>query len=588
MAKTTEPKRLLLRWSDHVPASDVQDPLGLGLRGSARLASNLLFCVTSITPRARYFSFIPWCVFDFQRRERGRSFSEGLRNAIVFRERALTLGCIAHHNGKPCVGGALVGSERASKWFALNNSVATFAKQPLDFAKIPALAAYFNSLVNLGCFITDEERKDVEDVEGSRQAEFTFDDIELSPLGQDLAEAYDAMIGALPAVEMLSTPKRECSVESLVAWGKRGGLCEVASEESRDRQLLRDVFFARLSTKGPSHQFRKESLLLILELAKQLAPQESPLNNLNFATATYFDAVLGSDGTLTRIDWPDGLRGIATRWRMFYFHYYMGVALEGMLAWLVTRLSDKGVAGGTIAGLTAGLNSKTLSKQLGALLDVEISSKVGEMTPGEVVHLFGVEAPQLSLEASATLDDAIQLDSPLAEPNLEAAIRDQRYLDSDAGLVVPVILLSLTLARFTRWEQTDFGYWLAGQATDAYRDLIPPVVLNGLVHRLGNWWECSLSDITQAVLSRFVVEQHLSMSYERSSSGDRCLLQTDGLDIGATGSYENVGMGNPRLQSAIRILKDLAFLGETEDEVTRITPDGAEILEAEMPAPGAE
>ena len=49
----------LLRWSDYVPASDVQDPLGLGLRGSTRLASLLLYCITSITPRARYFSFIP-------------------------------------------------------------------------------------------------------------------------------------------------------------------------------------------------------------------------------------------------------------------------------------------------------------------------------------------------------------------------------------------------------------------------------------------------------------------------------------------------------------------------------------------------
>ena len=85
MAKKAEPERLLLRWSEHVPASDVQDPLGLGLRGSTRLASRLLFCITSVTPRARYFSFIPWCIFDYQKREKGKSFSTGLRDAIVFR-----------------------------------------------------------------------------------------------------------------------------------------------------------------------------------------------------------------------------------------------------------------------------------------------------------------------------------------------------------------------------------------------------------------------------------------------------------------------------------------------------------------------
>src|SRR6056297_2898086 len=110
MAKTAKPERLLLRWSDHVPASDVQDPLGLGLRGSTRLASRLVFCITSVTPRARYFSFIPWCVLDYQKREKGKSFSTGLRDAIVFRERALTLGCIAHHEGTTCEGGGVVGS----------------------------------------------------------------------------------------------------------------------------------------------------------------------------------------------------------------------------------------------------------------------------------------------------------------------------------------------------------------------------------------------------------------------------------------------------------------------------------------------
>jgi hypothetical protein len=37
MAKQPKPTQALLRWSEYVPASDVQDPLGLNLRGLARL-----------------------------------------------------------------------------------------------------------------------------------------------------------------------------------------------------------------------------------------------------------------------------------------------------------------------------------------------------------------------------------------------------------------------------------------------------------------------------------------------------------------------------------------------------------------------
>src|SRR4051812_16425971 len=178
-----KPKPLLLRWSQHVPASEVLDPLGLSLRGSARLASLLLFCITSITPRARYFSFIPWCISHFQAHEKGKPYALGLKEAIRIRDKALTYGCVSLHGGKPCEGGALVGSDAATKWLAENDGMADLKRLP--FAKNPALNAYLNSLVNLGLFESQEERTEIE--EEVEDAELAFDDIELSELGLDLA-----------------------------------------------------------------------------------------------------------------------------------------------------------------------------------------------------------------------------------------------------------------------------------------------------------------------------------------------------------------------------------------------------------------
>ena len=57
---------------DQEPASDA-DPLGLNLRVSARLANELLHCITSITPRARYYSFFPWAFEDYN--ENGASIN---------------------------------------------------------------------------------------------------------------------------------------------------------------------------------------------------------------------------------------------------------------------------------------------------------------------------------------------------------------------------------------------------------------------------------------------------------------------------------------------------------------------------------
>jgi len=118
--------------------------------------------------------------------------------------------------------------------------------------------------------------------------------------------------------------------------------------------------------------------------------------------------------------------------------------------------------------------------------------------------------------------------------------------------------------------------------------LIPPVVLNGVSRRFDDWWNSPYSEIAKVVVSRFVVQQHQSMSYEKSAAGNRCLLQVDGADVHASGTYDSIGMGNPRLRSAIRILKDLAFLSENEDGTTTVTNDGLSILEADLSTGSAE
>src|SRR4051812_25305800 len=119
MSNPSKPKLALLRWSELVASSDVEDPLGLSLRGSTRLGSRLLHCITSITPRARYFSFIPWCIHDYQSREAGKLDALAIRDAIILRENALALACIKHHEhdkGGTCRGGALVGTNEAKRW----------------------------------------------------------------------------------------------------------------------------------------------------------------------------------------------------------------------------------------------------------------------------------------------------------------------------------------------------------------------------------------------------------------------------------------------------------------------------------------
>lgn len=576
MAKQPKPTQGLLQWSKHVPASEVQDPLGLNLRGLARLGGRLLHCITSITPRARYFSFIPWCVYDYQNREKGHAYALGLRDAIVLREKALTLACVAHHEGDTCKGGALVGTLEAKRW--LGKGIAEADLKSLRLAKIPALNAYYTSLVNLGCFVTEDDATATDD---EAEVQITFDDLELSPLGVDLAKRYDAVAGGLPVVRQLAAGKRCCSVEALADLGKHGGLCELSEAPDADRGLLRDVFFALAGFQRDSHLVRRRSLLLILELCRQFSAEDWLLSEPDFAGAVYFEELTTEDGHL-KVVIPPPLVDIATRWRMFYFHHYMGVALEGMFAWLVAQLEGHGLAGVSQDELVSRLNETSVRKMLSELLHVDLKKSFGDTTPCELFAHFGVPHGDLNAALGTTFDQTILSTQPVAEDTLETLVRDNEYLHSPTGLALPMILLAATLARFSRWESTSYGQWLAGAASDPYLDLVPPVVSTGLCRRFDAWWKRPWKELTAFVLSRFVVRQHLSMSYEKSWAGDRCLLQVDGPKVFSPGGFDKIGMGNPRLRSAVQILKDLGLMEDADNDVSHLTKEGRQFLQQEL------
>ncbi len=587
MVKQPQNTPILLRWSEHVPASDVQDPLGLGLRGSARLASRLLYCITSVTPRARYFSFIPWSVYDFQQNEKDKPFALRLREGIFLREQALTLGCIAHHDGKPCDGGRLVGSDNAAKWYAKGEKHVSF-RTLKRFTKNPALSVYLNSIVNLGLFLNPQQLPDTDQEDESR--EFTFDNIQLSDIGLDLAKRYNSSVGNLSVTRQLASKDRACSVSGLAEFGRQGGLCELRNGVCTDRDLLRDIFFAaddflacveKTGHKRESHVLRRRSLLLILESCRQLSSDDWITDEAGFAGLVYFGEI-ANDEDRQGVEIPKKLTDIATRWRIFYFHQYMAVALEGLFSWLVSHLATCGLAGARLESLVDRLDEPSVRKNLSELLQVDLSGPFGSLSPAKLFGTLGLSADDLDAPFSAKLDDAVRSMTPFAEDKLENLLRSKEHLYSSTGMALPLILLATTLARSARWETTKYGQWLATAATDPYLDLVPPVLTMGLSRQFGNWWGRTWKELAGFILSRYVVQQHQSMSYEKTWTGDRCLLQRDGPRVFSNGGYDEIGMGNPRLGSAIQILKDLSLMEDDEDGVARLTPDGKQLLKGAL------
>jgi hypothetical protein len=582
MARQKHSGQALLQWSAAVSSSDVQDPLGLGLRGSTRMANQLLFCITTLTRRARYFSFIPWAVFDSQKREKTGT----LRERVLRREQALTLGCVAHHDGKPCGGGSLVGSDGATAWFAKGRDTINLRKND-RFAKVAAYDQYFRPLVDLGAFVAhdnDDRPEESEEEPAEAAAE-----VQLSPLGMQIASRLDSLLSGLSSTADIAAKDGVCTVKALASFGKRAGLCEIMAGSAPDRDLLRDLLFTKLPMKGESHRLRRQSLLLTVDLCRQFSPSNWLLADGNFGQAVYYGYLADGKSKL-RIWIPTELTDIATRWRMFYFHHFMSVALEGLFAWLVTHVGDFGLAGTTMDTMVAELDGSSTQKALGEILGTQLPCSFRELTPVALFAAAGLASGPLDRESSVAIDTAVPVTSPLCEDALEKLLRSKEHLRAATGVALPLVLLIVTLARYRQWIDTRYDRWLWAEANDPRLDLVPPLVLEGLEKRFhGQWWTTPFGDLARHILDRYIVRQHTEVSFGKTATGmgEKCLLSVHGDCISSTKAYTGIGMGNPRLRSAVRILADLGLL-EEDDDVHRLTDAGKDFLKAELAAEPAD
>ena len=292
----------LLHWNKELPSASAADPLGLALRVSARLGDELLHCITSITPRARYYSFFPWAFQDYNEHERSTKEDRGRIRGVLSRERAMVLGAVLHHDGKPCADGALGGSEDAEKQAKKQRPSYDLGRwQHLGAAEGQFGAAYKGSLINLGVFETDQpsvqDEADVGTSELSAETQ-SIEVRELSALGKRLALAFERSVSDTQYVRRQWTLHDTVRADILKEFGSRAGLCEIAGKRATDRDVLRNVFFAcDDELQKPSHHRRRMSLLLLLECVSKANSAGVSLDNLSLGDICYFGALLSGAAT---------------------------------------------------------------------------------------------------------------------------------------------------------------------------------------------------------------------------------------------------------------------------------------------------
>ena len=416
----------LLHWNKELPSASAADPLGLNLRVSARLGDELLHCITSITPRARYYSFFPWAFQDYNQHERSTKQDRGRIKGVLARERAMVLGAVLHHDGKSCEDGALGGSDRAIEQANKRRLSYDLARwQHLGAPEGQFGAAYKGSLINLGLFETEEpsvqDEADVDTSELSAETQ-SIEVRELSALGKRLALAFDRSVRGTQYVKQQWTASDAVRADILKEFGARAGLCEIASKRATDRDALRSVFFAcDEELQKPSHHRRRMSLLLLLECVGRAHGAGISLDNSSFGDICYFGALLADTESKPKkipIRLHDLLSDIASRWRVYFFQSYLAVALQSFLVTCVRLL--RGRPGGvSYQNLLQGLGASTIRIRFRELFNRALPKDFFVMTPRETLALCGRARLAGSIEPgnSKSRDLAVR-DSPASDDEL--------------------------------------------------------------------------------------------------------------------------------------------------------------------------
>jgi hypothetical protein len=560
LSKKLQTNFLGVHWIKQRPFSDVTDPLGMNLRVGARLGAQLLYCITSVTQRARYYSFLPWCMMRYRDSQRGAPGAPGMVEAVFHREKALAIGCVAHHEGETCVRGGVVGSRKVVRGFAEFEGKA-FTPSRVKLVQDPALNVYSASLVNLGLIketATEAPAEPGEDADDEASVT-SWNDVELTDLGVDVAKSYEAAVSGAPASRQLDDPTRALSWQRAADWASVGGYCELATEVAPDREVLLDLFFCRRGRAARSHELRRQTLLLILALARHLEDEGGPLDATAFMSAVYGGRVEYEDGPIPTVV-PSQLVDIAARWKAYGAHVLMTTALQCLLSHVASALQANEAHRVSLAELAQTLSDPALEQAFVKNTGVRLPRRFGELTPASVNEALSV-------------GDLGRNKPEIAYSLAQDRLRDMDVRGGPAGFALGLTLAGLVLEDYATWKDEDAGIWLAKCSNDD-EDVSPAIMLRRLEQRFGDWRQTTWQDLTPYLLRKFVVGLHSNLAYEKQGR----LLQLDGDQIRGNHAFNDVWADFPRLRSALTILQDLALLEEGEEGGLRLTVAGRTVL----------
>ena len=295
-----------------------EDHLGIRSVGIS-IADRLQSGITSITPRARYWSFFAWVLYDFIENGRVEKTMLNFKQHLKRQEWYFILANIADAEAKHSKTHELIGSTKGIEIWNRNQD--PIIPKP-DYVK--------NALGGYGTYRRVMKIAGITAV--GDEAEGVYIDRLTQPLGKQLAQAFEANIKHTEYFQEYRFLDEPVPRHVIFQYGQAVNLDRLKEESSKDRSILEDIFLPK-EPKNERHSYRKDSMLYYMAIIHQSEGEKLTFNRMQ---VKMFD-----DFAQKNLNIPDQLHNVAIGWEIYQARQYFTYSVDTIWSYLLNRMSKR-------------------------------------------------------------------------------------------------------------------------------------------------------------------------------------------------------------------------------------------------------
>lgn len=496
--------------------------------------ARLLPGITNVTDRARYYSFYPWLIWAFDRQGHttfDATFIERFRRAdclfslIAERHAVVSDGHYDDHAA------AMVGSDTLGPLVRELEPGRSLRISEYS-AREGAKSRYFkNKLGGLGQYYLGVLRElDVLDGDSSSGIKYT------RQVGEALATSLEEGFDSELFLQCVDSDKVD--VQQLDALSALCPCC--LTENSGERKLLGDLFFARGKFFNLEVLSRRRSLQLILHLTGKLSEATQELTESTFRACTYTSSLPNGVGWQI----PHTLELNRRRWAIYGRNELLSIAVQGLFSAILFAYEESGLRLASSREILTWYLAQ--DEAIGALKDLGAGQSYAQSVVRSSTWLPPIEQWGNSLHEFQLAERIIKLtakapDSPERREIIEASLR---------------VLIALARRKSVEEEPyADFAF------TEKYFQSYPINLRSFDHHSRQTWDSFSLRDLLEWVMLNWGLELHLRVALRKLRGQSKSTFRIRPTDIGMEVTTAPSAVSTrPRFRQAVRILKDISAL----------------------------